>query len=160
MKMADCLDLYCLGGGGPAPERTAPATGAKLVAQGSSRQEHRLASRTGTFAEAKKLKELNVKNIRSGGPGSGRHPMGEAHSVAKQYGYGSPKGRDVGIGRYAQNIRTYTHSEGHELTVSKGALGRENFWRVRKDQKTLGEGPLQNSAHVGDLSQALKKIHS
>lgn len=55
--------MQALGGGGPAPESTSPASGAKLVAQGSSRQETRLASRTGTFAEGKKLKTLNVKKI-------------------------------------------------------------------------------------------------
>ncbi len=55
--------MQALGGGGPAPEHTAPASGAKLVAQGSSRQETRLANRMGTYAEGKKLKTLNVKKI-------------------------------------------------------------------------------------------------
>lgn len=59
--------MYALGGGGPAPESTAAAPGAKLVAQGSSGQEHRIGSREGTFAEGKKLKELNVEDLKSYG---------------------------------------------------------------------------------------------
>ena len=47
-------------GGGPAPERTTPAAGAKLNARGSE-QSAKLANRTGTtYSEGKKLKELNV----------------------------------------------------------------------------------------------------
>lgn len=64
------------GGGGPAPERTEPAAGAKLVAQGSSRQETKLSNRPGTYATglvkyptfknaAGKVEELNVKKILS-----------------------------------------------------------------------------------------------
>lgn len=55
--------LEGFGGGGPAPERTTPASGAKLVAQGNSRQESRLSMHPGTYAEGKKLKTLNVKRI-------------------------------------------------------------------------------------------------
>ena len=55
-------EIQALGGGGPAPERTTPAPGAKLNA--TSRQEMELDKR-GTFAEGKRLKTLNVKKILS-----------------------------------------------------------------------------------------------
>lgn len=60
--------MHGMGGGGPAPERTSPASGAKLVAEGSG-QETRLTTRTGTYASGKRLKEMNVEELKSYGNG-------------------------------------------------------------------------------------------
>lgn len=59
-------------GGGPAPESTTPAPGAKLNARGSE-QSAKLAQRIGTTysGEGKKLKEMNVEDVDSAGTSEG-----------------------------------------------------------------------------------------
>jgi hypothetical protein len=70
MEMVPALMAFSGGGGGP--KTMVPASGAKLVADKlkkirsqSSGQETRLATRTGTFAEGKRLQTLNVKRLMS-----------------------------------------------------------------------------------------------
>lgn len=59
-------------GGGPAPESTTPAQGAKLNARGSE-QSAKLSQRIGTTysGEGKKLKEMNVEDVDSAGTSEG-----------------------------------------------------------------------------------------
>lgn len=152
--------MHALGGGGPAPERTTAAPGAKLVAQGSSRQEHRLANNTGTWAgglvkypqfknAAAKLKELNVKKkLAAGGPGSGRHKTffdlndkatgNNLADTMKSLGYS----RDM-----SRSDSHYTHPDGHEAD-HVNPNGMVNRLRVH----AVGGDPED---HFADIEQKL-----
>jgi hypothetical protein len=74
--------IHALGGGGPAPERTTGAPGAKLNA--NSRQEvgHEAKNLAG---KGLKLKKLDVEDVNAGGPGSGRHK--ENHDAITNSGW-------------------------------------------------------------------------
>ena len=65
------IKAFSGGGGGLAPERTTPASGARLVAQGSSRQETMLQNRPGTFAEGGKLEQLDATEVEAVGTSEG-----------------------------------------------------------------------------------------
>jgi hypothetical protein len=70
---------------------------------------------------------VSLKEIASGGPGSGRRPEGvsqRAHSMITDYGYKHQGDREYGLGGKLK-VALYKHPEGHEVEVDK--KGKEEF---------------------------------
>lgn len=118
-------------GGGPAPDRMVPAKGASLVGSQfnpplTDEASYNVPDKGNMHSKGGKIKELDVKKVSAGGPGSGRHKEWD-----KQHNNAFPNAQSLLKARGYKNQGEYAddeHSERWEHPTSRKA-GAVNIWR-------------------------------